>query len=318
MAKQMATPPPFAWLFTNGDRRQLAIRYWLRDTAQGWLNAAVHRGLAALPIDACSAFGAAMAATSPFRYAQSDARARRNWRIIRPHQADAASVDAAMRNLWRSVSRTMAEFSVLHRLWPAGRIAVEGLEYLTAVRDAGKPILVAILHLGNWEVVPVTGIALGYHGSGIYEPPENRFDHRIAAKAREKFGARLYAGSDAMPAALRALKEKQAPFIIFVDECVGDHVFAPAFGRSLPPAGNIAYAARLARMTGAAIIPAFCVRQGDRAQFKVVIRPPVEIQHTADKADDLSANVGRINAVIEPIIREHLDQWYFLFDLDLP
>ncbi|MBV1699942.1 MAG: hypothetical protein KGQ47_16510, partial [Hyphomicrobiales bacterium] len=127
----MPTPPPFAWLFTNGDRRQLAIRYWLHDTAQGWLNAAVHRGLSALPIDACSAFGAVMAATSPFRYAQSDARARRNWRIIRPDQADAASVDAAMRNLWRSVSRTMAEFSVLHRLWPAGRIAVEGLEHLT-------------------------------------------------------------------------------------------------------------------------------------------------------------------------------------------
>jgi len=70
-------------------------------------------------------------------------------------------------------------------------------------------------------------------------------------------------------------------------------------------------------MTGAAIFPAFYVRQGNRAQFKVMIRPPIEIQCTADKVHDLSTNVGRINAVIEPIIREHLDQWYFLFDLDL-
>jgi KDO2-lipid IV(A) lauroyltransferase len=308
MAKQSPTPPPFGWLFTTDGRRQPAVKYWLRDTAQGWLNTAVHQALGAMPIDACSAFGAAMAATGPLRYAQSNARARSNWRIIRPDQADPASIDAAMRNLWRSVSRTMAELSVLHRLWPARRIAVEGLEHLVAVRDAGKPILVAILHLGNWEVVPVTGIALGFHGFGIYEPPENRFDHRIAVKARERFGAEPCAGSDAMRAALRALKEIRGPFIIFIDECVGNHVFAPAFGRSLPPAGNLAYTARLARMTGAAVIPAFCVRLDDRAQFKVMIRPPVEIERTADRERDLLTNIGRINAVIEPIIRQHLDQ----------
>jgi len=318
MAKQAPIPPPFSWLFTNDGRRQMAVRYWLRDTAQGWLNVAVHETLKAMPIDGCSAFGAAMAATGPLRYAPSDARARRNWRIIRPERSDDASVDAAMRSLWRCVSRTMAEFSVLHRLWPAGRIAVEGLEHLIAVRDAGKPILIACLHLGNWEVVPVTGIALGFHGSGIYEPPTNRFDHRIAVKARERFGAVLYAGDQAMRSSLRALKENKGPFIIFVDECIGGHVFAPAFGRSLPPEGNIAYTARLARMTGAEVIPAFCVRLGDRAQFKVMVCPPVEIARTADKEQDLLTNVGRINAVIEPIIRQHLDQWYFLLDLELP
>jgi Kdo2-lipid IVA lauroyltransferase/acyltransferase len=318
MAKQAPTPPPLAWLFVSDNRRQLALRYWLRDTAQGWLNTAVHESLKVMPIDACSAFGAMMAATGPLRYPQSDARARRNWRIIRPEQADQASVDAAMRNLWLSVSRTMAEFSVLHRLWPAGRIAVEGFEHLMAVRDADRPILVACLHLGNWETVPVTGIALGFMGSGIYEPPENRFDHRIAVRARERFGSVLFTGPEAMRASLRELKTRKGPFVIFVDECIGDHVFAPAFGRSLPPEGNIAYTARLARMTGAAVIPAFCVRLGDRAQFKVIIRPPVEIDRSDDKEQDLLTNLGRINAVIEPIIKQHLDQWYFLLDLDLP
>jgi len=318
MARQGPSPPPLTWLFASGNRRQLALRYWLRDTAHGWLNTAVHESLKVLSIDTCSAFGAMMAPTGPLRYADSDARARRNWRILRPEQADQVSIDAAMRNLWLSVSRTMAEFSVLHRLWPAGRIDVEGIEHVFAARDTDRPILVALLHLGNWETVPVTGIALGLMGSGIYEPPENRFDHRIAVKARERFGAVLYAGSEAMRASLRELKARRGPFIIFVDECIDGHVFAPAFGRSLPPEGNIAYTARLAWMTGAAVIPAYCVRIGNRAQFKVMVEPPIEIDRTGDKEQDLLTNIGRINAVIEPIIKRHLDQWYFLLDLDLP
>ena len=121
-----------------------------------------------------------------------------------------------------------------------------------------------------------------------------------------------------MRAALHALHARNGPFVIFVDECIGPHVFAPAFGRPLQPAGNIAYAARLAWMTGAAVIPAYCVRVDDSARFNVTFGAPVDLAHGGDKKRDLMTNIGRINAVIEPIVREHLDQWYYLLDLELP
>jgi KDO2-lipid IV(A) lauroyltransferase len=292
--------------------------YWVRDTAIGLLNTAIHESLKALPIDACSAFGAMISPLSAKRYAASDRRARHNWRILRPDQSDPATVDAAMQRLWRSVSRTMVEFSVLDRLWDAGRIAVGGIEHLDAVRAAGKPILVACLHLGNWETIPVAGIRLGHPGSGIYWRLENRFDTRIAVNARERYGAILYpAGPGAMRAAIRELTSKKGPFVVFVDECIDDRVFAPAFGRRLTAEGNIAHVARLAVRTGAEIIPAYCERLGDRAWFKVRFLPPVQIERDGFRKEKLMANIGAINAVIEPIVHRHLDQWYYALDLDL-
>jgi Kdo2-lipid IVA lauroyltransferase/acyltransferase len=311
-------PPPLRWLLDDAERRRQALQYWIYDTASGLLNTAVHEGLKALPIDACSYIGAFNSAHSPLRYAESDARARRNWKKIRPNEADPASVDAAMRRLWRSVGRTMAEFSVIDRLWDAGRINVEGVEYLQAARDTGKPILIACLHLGNWEVTLMTGLALGFAGSGIYLPPDNRFDHRIAVKARAKFGGHpIYPGPGALRAAMRALASEKSVFSVFVDECVHDHVFAPAFGRPIKAEGNIAYIVRLAWMSGATIIPAFCLRLGDCARFKVTALHPINIKRDGRKPSDLLENIAIINSVIEPIVTRHLDQWYYLLDLEL-
>ncbi len=300
------------------NRLRQFVQYWMLDPAMGLLNTTIHESLKLLSIDGCSAFGAFISPFSAKRFPVSDARARRNWRRLRPEDSDPSSTDAAMRRLWRSVSRTMCEFSVLHRLWDAGRIEAIGVEHMDAVRAAGKPILVACVHLGNWETIPVVGIRVGHPGSGIYWPLENRFDTRIAVKARERYGAILYPGDGprAMRAALAELKAKRGPFVVFIDECIDDHVYAPAFGRQLKPAGNIAFVARLAARTGAEVIPAYCVRLGDSARFKVTFLPPVSL--VRDHGDDaLMHNIARINAVIEPVVREHFDQWYYALDLEL-
>jgi KDO2-lipid IV(A) lauroyltransferase len=304
------------------NRLRRFARYWMLDPAMGLLNTAIHESLRLLSIDQCSAFGAFISPLSAKRYTPSDARARRNWRRLRAEEADPASTDAAMRRLWRSVSRTMCEFSVLDRLWGAGRVSVEGVEHLEAVHEAGKPMIIAGLHLGNWETIPATGVALGYPGSGFYWPLENRFDTRIAVRARERCGEVLFPASSramrpAMRAAIAALTEKKGPFVIFIDECIDDHVFAPAFGRPLKAEGNIANVAWLAWTTGAEVLPTYCVRIDDSARFKIAILPPVELARGRDRRGDLLTNVSRINQIIEPIIRTHLDQWYYALDLDL-
>lgn len=307
-------------LLRHRDRLAGILRYWVRDPAFGLLNNAIHHGLRLLPIDACSGFGAFISPFSAKRYAVSDRRARRNWRALRPEAADPASENAAMRRLWRSVSRTMCEFSVLHRLWDAGRIEVTGMEHVDAARDAGKPIIIACVHLGNWETVPLAGIRMGHPGSGIYWPLENRFETRIAVKARERYGARLFPGDGpnamrAAVAAIAALRARTGPFVMFVDECIDGHVYAPAFGRPLLAEGNIANVAHLAIRTGAEIIPGYCVRQNDSARFKVTILPPIALVRARGEAA-LAANIAAINSVIEPIVREHLDQWYFALDFE--
>lgn len=310
--------PPLHWLLLDPRRRSRAWRYWVVDTAVGFYNSTLHYLMRALPIDACSGLGAFLAFYSPFVYRASDTRARKAWVRLRAADSDPAAVDAAMRRLWRCVGRTMAEFSVLHRLWRAGRISVTGVEHIHAARAAGKPLLIAALHLGNWETVLVAGISLGLGGAGLYLPPENRFDLRIVRKARDRYqgGQVPAAGPEALHAALHLLRARREPFVIFVDELARGRVQAPAFGRRLGRDSNIAYAARLAAMTKAALIPAYCVRLGEAARFEVHVLPPIEMIATEDRDAELDANIERINAVIEPVVRDYLDQWFFLLDLE--
>ncbi len=213
--------------------------------------------------------------------------------------------------------RTMHEYSILDRLWAAGRIEVSDIEHLDRARDQGRPILVAPIHLGNWEIVLVAGIALGHCGSGIYEPPENRFEHRIANMVRARYGARFVAaGRNSSREAVRELKARKGPFIVYIDEFIRGRVQAPSFGRPLRTDANIAYAIRLAALTDAVVIPAYCLRIDDSARFKVQFLPPLQLARTGDRKADIAENIRQLDAVIAPIIRAHLDQWYFLLDLE--
>ncbi len=309
--------PPLLWLFNSGERRRHAVRYWFKDTGVGLLNLGIHYGFRLLPISMCSALGAALGAVAKFRYSESDARARKAWQRLRHTEADEASTNAAMRRLWRNVGRTMAEYSVLDRMWKSGRIAIEGGEHIHTARANQKPILIAAVHLANWEVIGPALAALGQRGSGFYEPPENRFDHYIAVNARLRYGAKLifptHAGGRT---ALRLLSEKKDEvFVVYVDEIFRGQVSAPAFGRKRKPDGNIAYVVRLARLTGAAIVPAYCIRLGS-AHFKVTFLPPVEIVRTSNAAADLAANVAALDHVFAPVVCAHLEQWYYALDFE--
>ncbi len=134
---------------------------------------------------------------------------------------------------------------------------------------------------------------------------------------RTRVGSKLIpAGPNSARAAVQILNKRNERFAIWIDEFIRGRVNAPAFARPLRAEGNIAYAVRLATMTDALIIPIYCVRLGDAARFKVTILPPVELIQTGKKDNDLLQNIGRLNAIITPIIRDHLDQWYFALDFE--
>lgn len=311
--------PKLRWLFEPAEKRRRALKYWGEDVLVGGLDLLIHYGMRPLPIDWCSKIGTYLGLFGRVRYPQSDDRARRAWRKLRTDENDDAATQRAVTNVWRCVGRTMGEYSVLGRLWKAGRIKVEGAEHLDRARAEGKPRLVMALHLGNWEAIPPTLIAVGHPGSGIYLPPDNRFDHFIARKVREAYGAKLVPPSPhAVREGLRVLKADEGIFIIYVDEFVRGRVQSPALGRQTQYSGtNMAYVARLAASTGAAVIPAYCLRMGDSAWFDVRFLPPVELQNSADRKADLVANVDRLDAVVDPIIRAHLDQWFYVLDLEI-
>ena len=309
--------PPLRWLLGSAEQRRRAIRYWCADVAVGAFNSAMHHGLRLLPVDWCSAIGARLGQVSPARYRESDARARQVFIRLRPEASDPAWLDAAMRRLWRNVGRTMAEYSVLDRLWEAGRIDVEGMEHVDAAHASGQPILFACLHLANWETGVRAVVEAGHSLTAYYLPPENRFEHRLVKKVRDRYGVTtILPGHYSNRAVLRLLRENKDVFMFYIDEFIRDRVHAPAFGRKLQPTGNIAYVARLAAISGAKVIPVYSVRVGDSARFKVTFLPEVELVNTGNRDADTMANIARLDAVIDPVIKANLDQWYYVLDFE--
>ena len=309
--------PPLRGLLGSAEQRRCAFQYWGVDTAVGAFNSLIHHGLRLLPIDWCSAIGAYLGQTSPSRYRESDARARKVFIRLRPEASDPAWLNAAMKRLWRNVGRTMAEYSVLDRLCEAGRIEVEGVEHVDAARASGKPTLFACLHLGNWETGVRVIVEAGHSLSAYYLPPENRFEHRLVKKVRDRYGVTtIPPGPYNNRAVLRLLRENKNVFMFYIDEFIRDRVHAPAFGRELQPTGNIAYVARLAAMSGANVVPVYSVRVGDSARFKVSFLPEVELANTGDRHADTMTNIARLDAVIDPIVRANLDQWYYALDFE--
>jgi len=304
--------PPLRWLVGGtAERRQAAQRYWIRDTVMGLLNSGIHYSLRYLPVDVCSSLGSFMGALGQLRMREKNELARKAWLRLRPHESDPAVVDAALKRLWRQIGRALAETSVLDKMWQQGRITVEGAEHLSTARAAGRRVIVAAVHLANWEAIGRTVVGLGYIGAGIYEVPENRFEHRLVHEFRERYGAKLVPqGSTGARAAYRTLFEADG-LMVWIDEIADGFVTWPAFGRPLPHEGNIAFAARLAILADAELVPAYCLRQNGRAQVLVRFLPPMDLARTGDRRANIAVNIARINAVFEPLVRDNLDQWYY-------
>jgi KDO2-lipid IV(A) lauroyltransferase len=312
-----STRPPLHWLFGKRERRQEALRYWIVHSLVGPLNMSIHYSLRLLPIDACSAVGAALGAFAQYRLPAKDARAREVWKRTRPQEADEATTDAAMKRLWRNVGRSLAEFSVLDRMWDHGRIAVAGKHNIDAAYATGRPMIGLALHLGNWETVAVAMLRLGFKGASIYMPPDNRFDHVIANRARKRIsGQTLKARPNAVAEAFILMKKKKENLLLYADELARGRVWGPHFGRDLRRGGNIGNAVRLARLANALIIPMYSVRLNQSANFEVTILPTIDLVDSGDREADLMTNIASIDALIDPIVRANLDQWFFALDFE--
>ncbi|MGE0560121.1 MAG: lysophospholipid acyltransferase family protein [Burkholderiales bacterium] len=321
MDKPIAAPP-LRWFFSSA-RRHIAWRYWVHDVVLGLLYTLYYLVFRNAAIDTCSVAGdwagdfarrhINFDLGAPRKHRGHEARARENWAILRPED-DAAKAAASVNAAFRQTMRTFAEMPILEKLWPAGRISVVGAEHVSAAKAAMRPTLIAGLHLANWEVIWPTLVGLGYSVAAVYQPPPNRFDHRLSIAIRRRFGGTLIPGRrGGGRIAYRALADTHDVLLMYIDELVNEHLYAPFLGRPVKAEGNIAYAARLAALTGAVIIPAYCTRLGG-ARFRVTFMPPVDLVSSSDREADVLENVARLDTVIEPVIRFHLDQWLWLFD----
>lgn len=258
-----------------------------------------------LPARALGGVGASLGA---LLYLLAGARRRigaTNLRLCFPELSEAERA-RLLRTHFRALGRASLQDTVS---WWGGRDEVlaltrfEGLEHLSA--HLGRPL---ILFAPHFVGVTIAGVRL----TAEYAPVvtlnariKNPHIHRLAFQARRRFGAsEIYERQDGIKPVLRAIR-KGLPFYYPPDLDFGrkDAIFVPFFG---VPTATITGLARVARVTGAAVVPA--ITRQEAGAYVTRFYPAWENYPTGD----LEADTRRMNAFLEDRIREMPAQYFWV------
>jgi Kdo2-lipid IVA lauroyltransferase/acyltransferase len=182
------------------------------------------------------------------------------------------------------------------------------LERLLATYNEGNGIVLITAHLGNWELLPRF---LSHHGitpNSVARRIKIPSFHRFVEKRRLECGGRLLYRSESMKNIIKLLRSGQSLGLLPDQDIQGlDGIFVDFFGQ---PAFTPTSPVVLAAMTGAPLVPIFCIRQGLR--YKIQIGTPIRVEKEARKNDQLRYYTEMWSALFEEKIRQHPEQWVLM------
>jgi len=278
---------------------------FLRDNWEYW----IYQGLRRLPVDLAPLPAKWLALREIARNRPwVRERARENLKRLLPHES-ASDREQRLEKYIQSLALFVGETAVVGRLTDMGRVQINGGEAFVRLAESG-PVLLLALHTGNWEVIGEAGQTLRVPITSFYQDAETAAQTRVLKDIRRRVGVDLLEPSlQGMRDALRLLTKGKVVGI-FGDEARDGRIMAPLFGRPARLDSNLALAAKLARKTQAPIMVTHVTRLA-RGRFCVTMHPPV---HLKNPTRTLLDDILELNAIIEPIILNHLDQWFFLDD----
>jgi KDO2-lipid IV(A) lauroyltransferase len=280
----------------------------------------LYRIMRCLPIALASRLGAALSQSMGRRsYPNADARVAAGILRLRPDLASSpARLEATQIRFWAHVGRIYAEYCVLHKLVPSGRVDIDDRDRFSAVLADGRPVIVPFVHLGNWESCgSVLALNAPDRVCALSNPmPPNRVQAQIAVMQHARMPARVLTfDSNVWRRALQHLEQPGGILFIAIDEVVEGRVSTPCFGRPLDPAANVHKIVRLAARTGAIILPLYSERL-DGARFCTRVLQPLEFRkQTKLDADQHLLSVRQLDQMYEAAVIRLIDQWFGLLEL---
>lgn len=188
---------------------------------------------------------------------------------------------------------------------------IEGLEHLQTAAERGKGIILLSAHFTSLEL----GVRIGQHylrdfdieTTAMYKPPHDPvIDHVMRTRREAHIGAGKSIPYKDVKGFIRALRRGDAVWYAGDQRASKNQgALVDFFGR---PALTHVAISRLAKMTGAAIVPFFTLRRDDGQGYRLIVQAPL-----ADfpSGDDI-ADARRINGLIETVVRRAPEQYFWL------
>ncbi len=178
---------------------------------------------------------------------------------------------------------------------------VEGKQNLDHALAKGRGV---ILLTGHFTTLEIGAMLIGLFTTlnGVYKKAHNPMFNAFMAHYRSTYGEELIENKN-VRALIRGLRKGRATwFAPDQDFAEQDIVFTPFLGGI---ASTLTATARMAEMTGAAVVPFYPVRLADGKGYKLVILPPLADFPT----DDINRDSARVNQAIESMIYANPEQY---------
>ena len=282
-------------------RRLLLPRYW-----PTWAGIGLLRLLSLLPFRLQLAVGAAIGAflrRLPVRFVRI---ARRNIELCLP-ELDAPERGRLLDRHFGSLGMALLEMAMAW--WcPPARLAsmttLEGLEHLRHALARGRGAILLTAHFTPLEVggrIAAAAMPVNI----IYRPSKNEALAHVLGRCRCHYGGHAIPRDD-IRAMITALKNNEVVWYA-PDQSYRKKgaEMVSLFGIRAPT--NTA-TSRIARMTGAAVLPFFVERLPGSAGYRAVIQPPLEDFPT----ECPSADAERFHRLIEAQVRAVPDQYLWI------
>jgi lauroyl/myristoyl acyltransferase len=193
------------------------------------------------------------------------------------------------------------------------QVVVDGLSSWEEARGSGGGFIVLTAHVGSWEVAAsVLSARLDRRVHLVreeeLEPEAQRWTRERIARASDGRLVTHFAGDPRLALELLEALGRGEVAALQGDRprTGGRTVTASVFGRTLElPAGPLA----LARLTGAALLPAFAFREG-RFRYRIAFREPVHVPATVDRGRDLAAAAREVARAFEWAVARAPFQWF--------
>ena len=248
---------------------------------------------------------------------------RSKFDLLRRHQrrvlGDVPDLDRRVRRMYASYGRYWAEvFWVRPRRRDsfAEHANVVGIEHIHAAKEAGRGIILALPHVGNWEAAGAKAEDLGIPVLAVAEALPNQRLIDWFVDVRRQLGIEVVLagkGRSVSTRLLRCLKSGGTIALLADRDLAGRGIEVDLFGeRTTIPPGPVA----LADKTGAALLPVGCYFKRGRGHT-FIVSPAIVIPDIDGRPERLAAAAQQLASALEDVIRVAPEQWH-LFQPNWP
>jgi len=236
---------------------------------------------------------------------------RRNLAFAYPEHSDSYRRGLA-RRVFQNYGINLVDLFKLSVMRPedvAGRFRLYGIENFRQAFLQKRGLIAVSAHMGSWEFgMQALPCIFGMNLTAVAKKFKSNFVENWIHSTRTRFGNSILYKKDSLADMTKILRQGGVLAILVDMARRKDGVDVRFFGKKATATPAVAMLALRCRTP---VLPVYCIREPD-GFLGIHALPAVEMRRTKDLRADLVENTQRITDVVEQVVREHPEQWFWL------